>query len=268
MKKTLIALAVGMAAIVSTSAMAWTEGDFNGSIDIGGDIAAPQKGVWMWQNGASQISSLNLDKSKATVDGNNFTWTGIGENSFPILMGKTSVRMPSAAGLAPVIDYGGEGFSIKQNADAPPTITLKAKGKTDSSKEGTFTFNLAIWTVASLDAPNGTKLLQGIVDSNKTFGNGYLQNAGYYRGINSQEFANNVSRILGGDMITVNGYDSSAGLTDPRIYNGTHPIVTEGNTYEGSYASEFVAKSGTITFPVSDVPDDWKVTLLTTVTYI
>ncbi|MGS5326466.1 hypothetical protein [Escherichia coli] len=69
-------------------------------------------------------------------------------------------------------------------------------------------------------------------------------------------------------MITTDGYDSSVGLTDPRVYNGTPSIVTEGNTYDGSYVSEFIAKSDIVTFHKDNVPDDWKATLLTTVTYL
>ncbi len=50
MKKTLIALAVAASAAVSGSAMAWSNGDFNGSVDIGGTVTPPQfpRGSGKW----------------------------------------------------------------------------------------------------------------------------------------------------------------------------------------------------------------------------
>ncbi|EEU0721020.1 fimbrial protein, partial [Escherichia coli] len=52
MKKTLIALAVAASA-VSGMAHAWTNGDFNGSVDIGGSITADDdRQKWLWAVGS------------------------------------------------------------------------------------------------------------------------------------------------------------------------------------------------------------------------
>ncbi|HFI4472209.1 TPA: fimbrial protein, partial [Escherichia coli] len=55
MKKTLIALAVAASAVVSGSAMAWTNGNFNGSVDIGGSVTVGDNFAqkWAWQTGTS-----------------------------------------------------------------------------------------------------------------------------------------------------------------------------------------------------------------------
>ncbi|EBT5400999.1 fimbrial protein [Salmonella enterica] len=118
MKKTLIALAVATSAI-SGMAHAWTEGDFSGSVDIGGNITADdyrQKWSWSVGNGIVGFKNVLTDltevrtKLTITVNGNK-----------PILLGKTTEAFatPSAAGgyggipLIKFTDYEGASVKIK-----------------------------------------------------------------------------------------------------------------------------------------------------------
>ncbi|ECV2306852.1 fimbrial protein [Salmonella enterica subsp. enterica serovar Javiana] len=263
MKKTLTALALA-ATTVSGSAMAWTEGDFNGSIDMGGSIS-PEKSGWQWKLGDSQLDGFNLNASDATASGNNLVWNGIG-TAFPVLMGKTLKPYGNiTVGMIPVITYGGEGFSIKSSETSAPEVTLTAKGKTDGSKVGTLKFNLNMFALSTpewKDANGSTYTYQQIVDPSKSYGNGFLQNAGYYKTMTSTQVKDAIIRILGGDMITINGAVIESNYTDAAQFNSA--ITAE---QQGAYASEFVDKSGTLTFPSNNVPTDWKSSLTVTVSY-
>lgn len=79
MKKTLIALAVAASAVVSGSAMAaWsTGGDFNGNINIGGNITTDAP-AWLWKTGADQGTAVDLKLADAVVSGDNNVWSGVG----------------------------------------------------------------------------------------------------------------------------------------------------------------------------------------------
>ncbi|HIC8368269.1 TPA: fimbrial protein [Escherichia coli] len=87
MKKTLIALAVAASA-VSGMAHAWTNGDFNGSVDIGGHITANDyRQKWSWAVG-SNINGFNNALTDLTEKGTKLTITVNGDK--PILLGKTN----------------------------------------------------------------------------------------------------------------------------------------------------------------------------------
>ena len=70
MKKTLIALAVAASAVVSGSAMAWTNGNFNGSVDIGGSVTVGDNFAqkWAWQTGTS-LGAFDGNAKKMTDAG-------------------------------------------------------------------------------------------------------------------------------------------------------------------------------------------------------
>lgn len=86
MKKTLIALAVAASA-VSGMAHAWTRGDFNGTVDIGGKITANDyRQKWEWSVGSS-IDGFNNSLSELTNGGKTLTIAVQGNK--PILLGKT-----------------------------------------------------------------------------------------------------------------------------------------------------------------------------------
>ncbi|RXB78710.1 fimbrial protein [Escherichia coli] len=133
MKKTLIALAVAASA-VSGMAHAWTNGDFKGSVDIGGSINADDyRQKWSWAVG-SDINGFSNVLTDLTDGGTKLTITVNGDK--PILLGKTNEAFSTSA-------VGGLG--------AIPLISLSdATGKvqvlkgTSNSQNGVGTFDLEI----------------------------------------------------------------------------------------------------------------------------
>lgn len=108
MKKTLVALAVAVSA-VSGMAHAWTNGDFNGSVEIGGSITADdyhQK--WSWAVG-SNINGFSNELTDLTENGTKLTITVNGNK--PILLGKTNKAFSTPTGgvggipLISITDY-------------------------------------------------------------------------------------------------------------------------------------------------------------------
>ncbi len=269
MKKTLIALAVAASAAVSGSAMAWQDGDFNGSVDIGGSITSEQP-TWQWKIANMSADAINLKLADATQSDSNNVWSNIGEKAYTILLGKTKFEYSAvSSGMSPVITYGGDGFNIKHPVNSAPIITLTATGKTDTSKVGTLVFKMNMFALSDhYWKGNGVDTVdkdtyQMIADTSKVYGNGYFQNAGYVKTMTSDDVKNELTRILGADMISI----SSSAVSTP-TYTGPN-IFDRADAFniEGVYGSEYVANSGTLTFPQNATPTDWKATLRVTVSY-
>ncbi|MFG3875982.1 fimbrial protein [Escherichia coli] len=133
MKKTLIALAVAASA-VSGMAHAWTNGDFNGSVDIGGNITADDyRQKWSWAVG-SDINGFSNALADLTENGTKLTITVNGDK--PILLGKTneafSTPVAGGVGAIPLISL----------SDATGNVQL-LKG-TNNAQSGVGTFDLEI----------------------------------------------------------------------------------------------------------------------------
>ena len=127
MKKTLMALCVVMA---SGSAMAWTTGDFNGTVDFGGSITPEQYGQqWEWESGTGLNNFVNTVKD-LTDDAKKLAITA--DKDYPILKGRTTAAFSTGEGNIPSIafsDYEGQSVSLHQDT---------------SSAEGTGYFDLPI----------------------------------------------------------------------------------------------------------------------------
>ncbi|EKQ3378485.1 fimbrial protein [Escherichia coli] len=262
MKKTLIALAVAASAAVSGSAMAWQTGDFDSSVDIGGSITQI-KPSWKWQIGNASTNPIDLKVEDATQSGSDNVWSNIGGKAFTILLGRTVSEYAGVnTGMAPVITYGGDGFSISNPVDAAPIVKLTATGKSDPSKVGTFQFNMSMFALQAMQRSNGQYAYRSIIDVSKAYGNGYFQNAGYIKTLTATQMKDAVTSALGGDMITIEPSSTEFGNGSPSEFNslGFQHI-------QGAYASEYVANSGTLTFPKDATPTDWKATLKVTVSY-
>ncbi|HHI3000363.1 fimbrial protein [Escherichia coli] len=116
MKKTLIALAVAASA-VSGMAHAWTNGDFNGTIDIGGSIDATNyRQKWEWEVGTG-LNGFSNTLSELTENNTKLTITVTGNK--PILLGRTKEAFSAAVegvGAIPQIaftDYKGTSVVLK-----------------------------------------------------------------------------------------------------------------------------------------------------------
>lgn len=98
MKKNLIALCLAMA---SGTSFAWTNGDFNGSIDIGGTIEKNEyKGKWFWKSGTG-FDSFEHTTNELRSNGTKLV-IQVAEDK-PILLGKTSEAFSTpTAGLGAV----------------------------------------------------------------------------------------------------------------------------------------------------------------------
>lgn len=113
MKKNLIALCLAMA---SGSSFAWTTGDFNGSIDIGGTIEKSEyKGKWFWKSGTG-FDSFAHTTNQLRNNGKQLVIQV--EEDKPILLGKTSEAFSTpTAGLGAVpnisfSDYKGTAVTL------------------------------------------------------------------------------------------------------------------------------------------------------------
>ncbi|EBQ9648382.1 fimbrial protein [Salmonella enterica subsp. enterica serovar Montevideo] len=120
MKKTLIALAVAASA-VSGMAHAWSNGDFNGSVDIGGSITADDyRQKWSWAVG-SDINGFSNAVTDLTENGTKLIITVNGNK--PILMGKTNEAFST-----PTLGLGGVPFiSITDYENKPVTVLAAAR---------------------------------------------------------------------------------------------------------------------------------------------
>lgn len=105
MKKTLIALAVSVSAVVSGSAMAWTADGSGGTLAMGGTLTPPPRVTpWEVQVGTS-VSNLD-----ANFTAGNATVTIPVKTTIPVLGIRTKTDTPfrghgSAGGNRPVINY-------------------------------------------------------------------------------------------------------------------------------------------------------------------
>ncbi|MFQ6246868.1 hypothetical protein ACLMPP_20645 [Yersinia enterocolitica] len=137
MKKTLMALCVAMA---SGSAMAWTTGDFNGTVDFGGTIEKSEYKVkWQWQSGDNFNTFAN--STKDLTDGGKKLVIPVTEDK-PILLGKTVEAISSsAAGVEAVPNIVFSGYDGQ-------TVTLN---KSPNAGDGTHYLDLPIKTAEADD---------------------------------------------------------------------------------------------------------------------
>lgn len=117
MKKTLIALALAASA-VSGMAHAWTSGDFNGTVDIGGSITADDyRQKWEWEVGTG-LNGFGNVLNDLTNGGTKLTITVTGNK--PILLGRTkeAFATPVSSGVDGIpqiafTDYEGASVELR-----------------------------------------------------------------------------------------------------------------------------------------------------------
>ncbi|EBA1561081.1 fimbrial protein [Salmonella enterica subsp. enterica serovar Poona] len=166
MKKTLIALIVATSAVVSGSSMAWTGGDFNGSVDFGGTISpAPVKNPWEVSSGTA-VTDLNYQISantqKITIPVN---------KNIPVLGVRTieAAFFNGASGLSPQISYNNF-VDFSKASQGVGTLTLDVKNNDDDTKIGTM--SVAFYAGAGYVSANNKD------DSNVQQGSLYANAAG------------------------------------------------------------------------------------------
>ncbi len=169
MKKTLIALAVAASA-VSGMAHAWTDGDFNDSVDIGGSIIADDyRQKWSWAAG-SDINEFNNTLNELTEGGTKLTITVNGDK--PILLGKTneafSTPVLGGVGAIPLItlsDATGEKQLLKGTEGAQSgvgTFELEIKNRDTNEKIGMLRATMTGMAVAGIAGAENTGNLSAL----------------------------------------------------------------------------------------------------------
>lgn len=284
MKKTLIALTVAASAMTAGSVAAadWVSGDFNTSIDFGGVISQPVKGGWAWmtpEEATATVSKMDVKADAGLVDDGQSKWSNIGDKNILLLAGKTLENSVTGAGMLPVISFGGEGFVMEKPAGDANIITLTAKGKSDSSKVGSFTFKLNTYMLSAAKFTQAPGAMEGARDvlqlvtapNNSAWGNGYASNGSNQKAIMGDEGYSLVQAAMGEyfPFDSKDGYES-IGTGRPSLFNGTNPSANgvTGAPVKGGYAAEFVKNSGTLIFPADAIPQDWEAKMTATVSYM
>ncbi|ECI5651307.1 hypothetical protein KAQ01_002498 [Salmonella enterica subsp. enterica serovar Ouakam] len=150
MKKTLIALAVAASAVVSGSAMAWTQTGTGGSLELGGTLT-PQDKVTPWEVAVGAANTnLNTDiaKGERIVD--------IPVNKpIPVLGIRTISTTPfkGVNGISPQIDYG-NAVNVGAFANGRAPLTLQVRDDKDAVI-GTLTSELGASALISVKNHNG-----------------------------------------------------------------------------------------------------------------
>ena len=209
MKKTLIALAVAASA-VSGMAHAWTNGDFNGSVDIGGNIVADNfSQKWSWAVGSS-INSFSNKLTDLTENGKKLTITVQGNK--PILLGKTNEAFstPSAGGWGAIpqiafTDYQGNAIQvngIEQSNAGLGFLPVPMKNETGSAI-GTAKVNITFAGIAGVggDTPSaretGLRSLFANLNTTNIFAGGMPTVTATKAEIQSGTTAANVTALFG-----------------------------------------------------------------------
>lgn len=283
MKKTLIALAVAASAMAAGSVAAadWVSGDFNASIDFGGEISQSVKGGWEWLIPAettAAASKMDVKADAAVVADGQSTWNNIGDKNLLLLAGKTLAGSTTGAGMLPVISFGGEGFVMDKPAGDTNIVTLTAKGKSDNSKVGLFKFKLNTYMLSGIKYTQAPEVIEGAKDalqlvtapSNGSWGNGYAANGSHQKALTGDDGYALVQAAMGEyfPFASKDGYESMA-TGRPSAFNATNPSANgvAGVPVKGGYAAEFVKNSGTLTFPADAIPQDWVAKMTATVSY-
>lgn len=132
MKKTLIALAVAASAAVSGSAMAWTQGGVNGSVDISGSLN-PQVKTIPWE---AQIGTAVNDLTGEIRQGSMTADVQV-NTTIPVLGIRTISKLGFVGreGVNPQIDYG-DAVDFAKSVKGVAPVTLKMKNADDQSEIG------------------------------------------------------------------------------------------------------------------------------------
>ncbi|HHH7924921.1 TPA: fimbrial protein [Escherichia coli] len=247
MKKTLIALAVAASA-VSGMAHAWTNGDFNGSVDIGGNIVADNfSQKWSWAVG-SDINGFSNALTDLTEGGTKLTITVNGDK--PILLGKTNEAFstPSVGGWGAIpqiafTDYEGASVEFKnpegQINKGLAYVVLPMKNA-EGTKVGSVKVN-ASYAGAALESDGTYASLFSVYGgaADHIFNGGIPTNV-YQAGLSSGIAAAQRTALFGSlskdELIAQLQAVEPAAVADVRDYSGTASTAMENNTTSAAYA--------------------------------
>ncbi|EAX4767733.1 hypothetical protein ATM56_005113 [Salmonella enterica subsp. enterica serovar Isangi] len=257
MKKTLIALAVAASAVVSGSAMAWTNGGNGGSVEIGGTLT-PQTKIVPWDvSVGAAVNDLNANILK----GESVVSVSLA-NSVPVLgIRNVANGFKGAPVIDPQINYNGVIDSTQFMEDGKGQVYLNATVNDDAgNKIGTMKTILRV----AAQANNG-------IDSNVML---YASSA-------DQGFFGGLPRSESGVFSSSDAYSYAVGLfpgiVDTWSDNGTSfsgtgefDFSSSTTTYHAYYASGIPSDAKlvvTLDQPATGDSIPWKVSLPISVTY-
>lgn len=272
MKKTLIALTISACVVVSSPAMAWSDGDFSGSVDFGGAINANPI-TWAWQLSPA-MTDIKADFKNMTTDTTEggvktSSITGLFDSSVVLLAGKTTGKILSPTpGLSPIINFGGAN-TVSNSGPTEKTKGVAIDVMHDTlGKIGTFMFDFSpmglVYGRSSLDKKN---VYAGLATPSNDYGNGYYTYKSHYDGIGNDGFKNAIITALGSDAPDLTGFVSaSSGVSNVNVFSSTTSPFTN---FGGAYAAIIQAKSGRLRIYSDKIPNGgrWNANLPVTVTY-
>lgn len=256
MKKTLIALAVAASAVVSGSAMAWTNGGNGGSVEIGGTLT-PQTKIVPWEvsvGAAVNNLSANILKGERSVS------VSLAK-SVPILgIRNVANGFKGAPVIDPQINYNGVIDSTKFMDGGKGQVYLNATVNDDAgNKIGTMD---TVLRVAS-QANNGThNIMLYAASADKAFFGGLPHSAsGVFDSPDAYAYA---TGLFPGIVDTWNDNGTSLKGT------GEFDFISSTTTYHAYYASGIPSDAQlviTLDQPAAGDSIPWKVSLPISVTY-
>ncbi|WP_218203318.1 hypothetical protein [Salmonella enterica] len=257
MKKTLIALAVAASAVVSGSAMAWTNGGNGGSVEIGGTLT-PQTKIVPWEvsvGAAVNDLSANILKGEKKVDVSL-------ANSIPVLgIRNVANGFKGAPVIDPQINYNGVIDSTQFMEDGKGQVYLNATVNDDAgNKIGTMKTVLRVAAQANNGTDSNVMLYASSADQG-FFGGLPHSESGVFNSPDAYAYAIGLFPGIA-DTWNDNGI-SLAGI-------GQFDFSSINNTYHAYYASGIpndVKLVITLDQPAAGDSIPWKVSLPISVTY-
>lgn len=252
MKKTMIALALAASA-VSGMAHAWTNGDFNGTVDIGGSIIADDyRQKWSWAIG-SGLDGFNNTLTELTNGGKSLTITVNGDK--PILRGKTNVAFatPVAGGVGaiPLISLSGaDGVQKKLTGTSGAqtgvgTMDLDIKNRDTGAKIGTLHATMTAMAAAGIAGAENTGILRALY----AYGNGSIFNGGLVTEANAEmkdaatavAFTEKMGSLSKTDILSQiqQVRQNVVSLTSETVSNSENMEYNDGNVVSAAYALGF-----------------------------
>ncbi|EEH8383192.1 hypothetical protein G3142_005250 [Salmonella enterica subsp. enterica serovar Montevideo] len=173
-------IAMIMACMVSTPALAWSNGDFNGTVDIGGSVTPEQYSqLWQWKVGTglnnftSDIESMTDNSTRLTIEITEPKAIFLGNTKSPV------VAYNGAVGITPRIsftDFEDNNVTLSYEQGAAEGVgyfNLPVKNRDTNEKIGTVKVNAMNNAVSvSQYTHNGQKYAKAI--NIKPTGNGHL----------------------------------------------------------------------------------------------
>lgn len=271
MKKTLIALAVITSSGISGSALAWTEGNFNGDINFGGDIQGTSV-TWKWKLTSLTGINANFIDAVKENDGLASVVSGLVDVPVTILGGLTTgVSKSAAQGLSPIITFGDGTSSIVAPAgETNGTKSIRLDAYQNNKRIGFFSFDFyPMAVILGAHKTQNKNVYAGIADPRDEFGNGYLKYKSSYDAVGHEGFKEGIIRGLGGEAPDFANFTaSSGGIVNAASYSSQQ---SEFTNFQGAYAAIIKEKSGKLRVYNDYIPTykgTWSAKLPVTVTYM